>query len=78
MNFKQFLTETSISYEWNRPLDGSEKGFEKKYGIKIKVINNLDAKITGDKNKILKFLKAEDELVKDDPSMIEILYPELD
>ena len=54
-----------------------KKHYKKKYGIKIKVINNLDAELTGTKEKVLKFLKAEDSLVKDDPSMIEVLYPEL-
>lgn len=80
MRFKQFLEENNktIDYEWNRPLDGSEKELSKKYGIKIKVINQMHAEITGDKKKILNFLKHEDDLVKSDPDMIDVLYSELD
>lgn len=73
------LTEGTIKihYEWDRPLDGSEKALSKKYGITIKVINQMHAEITGEKKKILNFLQHEDTLIKADPDMLDVLYSEL-
>ena len=75
----QQLTEgrIKINYEWNRPLDGSEKALSKKYGITIKVINQMHAEITGENKKILNFLQHEDDLIKADPDMLDVLYSEL-
>ena len=76
---EQNLTEGTIKihYEWDRPLDGSEKALSKKYGITIKVINQMHAEITGEKKKILNFLQHEDALIKSDPDMLDVLYSEL-
>ena len=84
--FKNYINEQEnkiaektikIHYEWNRPLDGSEKELSKKYGIKIRVINQMHAEITGDNKKILNFLQHEDDLIKSDPDMLDVLYAEL-
>ena len=76
--FIQFINEAvTVDYEWNRPLDGSEKEFAKKYKLKIKVINQMHAKVTGDKNNIIKFLKSEDDLIKSSPELLDEIYPEL-
>lgn len=76
--FIQFINEAvTVDYEWNRPLDGYEKEFAKKYKLKIKVINQMNAKVTGDKNNIIKFLKSEDDLIKSSPELLDEIYPEL-
>ena len=79
--FKELFTEAvkktqaAIDVDWASEMKNLDKELSKEYGISIKDNGRMEAKIVGDKKKILKFLRSADYDM--DQEDIEDLFPEL-